>query len=328
VINWLQYNAEMGGYDVTCERDENSYDRPSGPPKLYRYELQGPTAVPLIEKLIGKPLPSVKFFNMTEFTIAGHRVRALRHGMAGQPGFELFGPWEEGEAVLAEILRCGEEFGIVRVGAKAYSTANLESGWIPTVVPAIFGPEMKDYREWLSADSLGSLGGSMDSDDITDYYVTPYDLGYGRTIKFDHDFLGREALERMADQPHRTKVTLVWNPEDVAAAVRSLYEPGVPAKYIELPKSRYAFFHVDKVLRDGEQVGLSLDAGYITNEQAFVSLATLDAAAAEPGTEVTVLWGEEPNSTKPAVERHRQVEIRATVAPAPYVRQIRESYRK
>src|SRR5690606_17651526 len=137
-----------------------------------------------------------------------------------------------------------------------------------------------------------------------------------------------EALERMADQPHRTKVTLVWNPEDVAAAVRSLYEPGVPAKYIELPKSRYAFFHVDKVLRDGEQVGLSLDAGYITNEQAFVSLATLDAAAAEPGTEVTVLWGEEPNSTTPAVERHRQVEIRATVAPAPYVRQIRESYRK
>lgn len=328
VINWLQYNAEKGGYDVTCERDENSYDRPSGPPKLYRYELQGPTAVPLIEELIGKPLPSVKFFNMTEFTIAGHRVRALRHGMAGQPGFELFGPWEEGEAVLAEILRCGEEFGIVRVGAKAYSTANLESGWIPTAVPAIFGPEMKDYREWLSADSLGSLGGSMDSDDITDYYVTPYDLGYGRTIKFDHDFLGREALERMADQPHRTKVTLVWNPEDVAAAVRSLYEPGVPAKYIELPKSRYAFFHVDKVLRDGEQVGLSLDAGYITNEQAFVSLATLDAAAAEPGTEVTVLWGEEPNSTKPAVERHRQVEIRATVAPAPYVRQIRESYRK
>ncbi|WP_233576051.1 hypothetical protein [Saccharopolyspora rhizosphaerae] len=43
------------------------------------------------------------------------------------------------------------------------------------------------------------------------------------------------------------------------------------------------------------------------------------------GTEVTVLWGEEPISGKRAVELHREVEIRATVAPAPYVQ---DSYRK
>ena len=30
--------------------------------------------------------------------IAGHDVRALRHGMVGQPGWELFGPWEDGES--------------------------------------------------------------------------------------------------------------------------------------------------------------------------------------------------------------------------------------
>jgi vanillate/3-O-methylgallate O-demethylase len=328
VINWLQYNAESGGYDVRIERDENSFDRPSGPPKVYRYELQGPTAGPLVEKLTGGPLPDVKFFNMTEFIIAGHRVRALRHGMAGQPGFELFGPWAEGEDVLAAILAAGQEFDLVRAGAKAYSTSNLESGWIPTAVPAIFGPEMRAYRQWLGADALGSLGGSVDSPDITDYYVTPFDIGYARTVKFDHDFLGREALERIAGSPRRTKVTLVWNPEDVAAAVRSLYEPGTPAKFIEMPKARYAFFQVDEVRHNGTPVGMSLDLGYIANEHAFVSLATIDLAASEPGTQVTVLWGEEPNTAKPAVERHRQVEIRATVAPVPYVREVRDSYRK
>jgi vanillate/3-O-methylgallate O-demethylase len=328
VINWLQYNAESGGYDVRIERDENSFDRPSGPPKVYRYELQGPTAGPLVEKLTGGPLPDVKFFNMTEFIIAGHRVRALRHGMAGQPGFELFGPWAEGEDVLAAILAAGQEFDLVRAGAKAYSTSNLESGWIPTAVPAIFGAEMRAYRQWLGADALGSLGGSVDSPDITDYYVTPFDIGYARTVKFDHDFLGREALERIAASPRRTKVTLVWNPEDVAAAVRSLYEPGTPAKFIEMPKARYAFFQVDEVRHNGTPVGMSLDLGYIANEHAFVSLATIDLAASEPGTQVTVLWGEEPNTAKPAVERHRQVEIRATVAPVPYVREVRDSYRK
>jgi vanillate/3-O-methylgallate O-demethylase len=247
--------------------------------------------------------------------------------MAGQPGFELFGPWAQGDDVLGAILAAGAEFGLVRAGAKAYSTSNLESGWIPTAVPAIFGPEMTGYREWLDATALGSLGGSMDSPDITDYYVTPYDLGYGRTVRFDHDFCGAAALQRIAAGSCRRKVTLVWNPDDLALAFRSLCEPGVPAKYLEMPKARYAFFQVDKVLHGGSAAGLSLDLGYIANERAFVSLATVDQAAAEPGTEVTVLWGEEPNSAKPAVERHRQVEIRATVAPAPYVRAVRDSYR-
>lgn len=327
VPNWLQYQIEIGDYDAVVERDENSFDRVSGPPKLYRYELQGPTSTGLLEKLTGGPLPEVKFFNMTEFTIAGHRVQALRHGMAGQPGFELFGPWEEGQAVLDEILRVGVEFDLVRAGAKAYSTSNLESGWVPSPPPAIFGEAEKGYREWLRADRIGSFGGSFDSDNIRDYYVTPYDIGYGRTVKFDHDFHGRAALEAIAEQPHRTKVTLVWNPEDVAAAVRSLYEPGVPAKFIEMPKSRYALYHTDKVLHDGDIVGISLDLGYIANEHAYVSLATVDASAAEPGTEVVVVWGENPNTTKPAVEEHRQVEIRATVAPAPFVQEVRDHYR-
>ena len=61
----------------------------------------------MIEQLTGAPLPDVAFFGMTDFTIAGHDVRALRHGMAGQPGFELFGPWHEGEDVLAALLAAG-----------------------------------------------------------------------------------------------------------------------------------------------------------------------------------------------------------------------------
>lgn len=327
VANWLEYNAAAGGYHVTLERDDNSVDRVSGPPTLYRYELQGPAAGAIAAKVTGAPLPDVKFFHMTDLQVAGHRVRALRHGMAGQPGFELFGPWAEGEDVLNAILEAGAEFGLTRAGAKAYSTSNLESGWIPTAVPAIFGPELKGYREWLGAGALGSLGGSMDSADISDYYVTPYDIGYGRTVRFDHDFLGREALERVAAEEHRQKVTLVWNPDDLALAVRSLCEPGRPAKYLEMPKARYAFFQVDKVLRNGVTAGLSLDLGYLANEHAFVSLATVDTAAAAPGTEVTVLWGERPNTAKPGVEPHRQVGIRATVAPAPYVREVRDSYR-
>jgi len=60
---------------------------------------------------------------------------------------------------------------------------------------------------------LNSLTGCL----IEDYYVTPHEMGYGAFVKFDHDFIGREALEEMQDRPHRRKVTFDWNGEDVAA---------------------------------------------------------------------------------------------------------------
>lgn len=330
VLDWVEFIGSTGDYDVTFERDWNSVLRePGADPVLYRYEIQGPNALPLLEKVIGGPVPATKFFGGAELTIDGVTVGSLRHGMAGQPGFELFGPWADRNTVREAILREGEAFDLVLVGARAYSSANLESAWVPSPLPAIFtGARAEAYLEWLPANRIGSLAGSFDSDNIEDYYLTPYDLGYGRTVKFDHDFVGRDALERLAEQPQRVKVTLVWNADDVAAIQRSQYEPGTPAKFIEFPKARYGVYQVDRVERDGAVVGISHDAGYITGEQVFVSLASVDAEIAEPGTEVTVVWGESPVSTKPAVEHHRQATVRATVAPAPYSSFARENYRK
>ena len=329
VIDWVTFHLERGDYEATVERDDNSAVRTSGPPKLYRYELQGPTAAALIEQVTGAPLPDVRFFHMTEFGIAGRRVRGLRHGMAGQPGFELFGPWEDGDAVLEALLTAGADHGLVRVGAKAYSTANLESGWVPAPMTALFSdhPLMQEYREWLPVGKVGSIGGSHAPADISGHYLTPFDIGYGRNVRFDHDFIGREALEQLAEAPPRTKVTLVWDADDVTAAVGSAYRPAPGAKYIEMPKARYATHHEDEVLKDGRQIGISLDCGYLANERVMVSLATLENEYAEPGTEVTVVWGERPVSGKPAVEDHVQVEIRATVAPVPFVDFAREGYR-
>ncbi len=327
VVDWVHYNALERGYDVQIERDENSFDR-QGPPKLYRYEIQGPNALKVLERATGGPAPEVKFFHMTEFAIAGRRVRALRHGMAGQPGFEMFGPSDDGEAVRAALLEAGAQFGLLPAGSRAYSTANLESAWVPSPPPAIFtGEGMREFRDWRKAARAGSLGGSLYSQDITDYYTTPYDLGYGGIVAFDHDFPGRAALERIAGDPPRQKVTLVWNHEDVVGAIGSQFCQESSAKFIEWPKARYALFQTDVVLHDGRHVGLSFDCGYIYNEKVFISLATVEHASAQPGTEVTVLWGEQPNSTKPTVEPHVQVEIRATVAPAPYVSFARGAYR-
>jgi vanillate/3-O-methylgallate O-demethylase len=250
--------------------------------------------------------------------------------MSGAPGLELFGPWEEREDVRAAIVEAGQEFGLRQVGSRVYATNTLESGWIPCPLPAIFtGDELKAYREWLPADGYegtGSLGGSYYSDEITDYYLTPHDLGYWPFVKFDHEFVGRQALEEMGDEPKRRKVTLAWNGEDVAQAIGTQFEKGDPVKYIDIPLSNYSTWPYDKVLRDGELVGISSFSGYSYNERSYLSLAMIDVDV-EVGAEVTLVWGEEGGgSSKPVVERHRQAEIRAIVSPCPYSEVVRSTY--
>jgi len=330
-LSWVTYHAETGGYDVELAYDERSALRSDGRRRNYRFQVQGPNAMSAIEKLLGQAPPELKFFNMRTVEIAGKPVRALRHGMAGQPGWELFGPWEDGEAVREAILTAGEEFGMRAVGGRAYGANALESGWIPSPLPAVYtGESLKAYREWLPADGyegMASLGGSFVSDDIEDYYLTPWDLGYGHLVKFDHDFVGREALERKAQEPHRHKVTLALEDEDVIKVMASQFGKGERGKWLEFPNAVYAMHPYDSVTSEGEHVGLSTWIGYSAGERKMLSLAILDEAHTEPGTEVTLLWGEPGGGTsKPTVEPHVQMEIRAVVSPVPYVEAVRSSY--
>jgi vanillate/3-O-methylgallate O-demethylase len=189
---------------------------------------------------------------------------------------------------------------------------------------------MKKYREWLPAngyEGTASLGGSFVSSDIEDYYTTPYDLGYGPFIRFDHDFIGREALEKKAKGPHRKKVTLAWNAEDLLKVFASLLAPGeVSYKYWDIPNCNYASSSFDRLVNGSRTVGLSMFGGYSYNERSALSLGIVDPGI-EVGDVLTLVWGEENGGTrKTTVEPHRQLEIRVKVAPTPYARAAREGY--
>lgn len=333
-VNWVQFHAETSDFDVKVERDDRSPARPSGKPvirKRYRFQIQGPNAPQILEKLNGGPIPEIKFFNMGTINIAGREVLALRHGMAGAPGLEVWGPYEEEDEIRDAIVEAGKEFGLYLVGSRAYSTNTLESGWIPSPLPAIYtGEKMKPYREWLdenSYEATGSIGGSFVSDNIEDYYVTPYELGYGIYVKFDHDFIGREALEKIADQPHRRKVTFEWNAEDVAKVIASCFVPGGENyKWIDLPQPNYASSSFDKIMMGDKLVGLSMFNGFSFNERAMLSLGIVDPEV-KLGDVLTLVWGEENGGTKKsATERHKQTTIRVKVSEVPYSRDARESY--
>jgi vanillate/3-O-methylgallate O-demethylase len=260
-------------------------------------------------------------------------VRTLRHGMAGAPGLELGGPYESYDKVRDAVLEAGAEFGMLAVGARAYSSNTLESGWIPSPLPAIYsGEELRPYREWLGADSYeatNAVAGSFVSENIEDYYLTPWELGYGSFVKFDHDFIGRQALEQIDPATQRRKVTLAWNAEDMATIFASMFDTeGTPYKYFDLPNANYGSSNYDSIIDEtGTNVGVSMFTGYSANEKRALSLATIDPDI-ELGTEVRVVWGEPDGGTrKTTVEPHKQLEVRAVVSPAPYSVTARKEYR-
>ena len=331
VLNWVTYHAQTGDHSVEVTFDQRTALRSDGLRRHYRYQVQGPNAMQVIEKALGHAPEDLKFFNMRMETIAGKDVCALRHGMAGQPGWELFGPWEDREAVHEALVKAGEDFGMKLVGGRAYGSNAIESGWIPSPLPAVYtGDGLKAYREWLPAkgyEGSASVGGSFVSDDIEDYYFTPWDLSYGHLVKFDHDFIGREALEAKVDDEHRTKVTLALDDDDVTRTIASQLQKTDRAKYIEWPNAVYSMHPFDEVKVNDETIGVSTWICYSANEGKLLTLAVLDEEHAEPGTEVTFVWGEENGGTrKPTVERHVQTEMRAIVSPVPYVETVRSSY--
>ena len=147
-------------------------------------------------------------------------------------------------------------------------------------------------------------------------------------IDFDREFIGRDALVERAANQRRTKVTLEWNDQDAEAVLRDSLFPGAdgPAKSLSIPLPMYATFESDAVLKDGEMVGVSQWPSYSANANHFISLALLELDSAEPGTEVTLLWGE-PDSRRQTVEQHGLRKIRAKVAPAPYYAKVIKSGR-
>ena len=316
--NWITFCAQKGDYDIEIKRDERTLE--SDQQRLtYRFQIQGPHAYKILEKLTGEPIPELKFFGMCELSLAGYNVTALRHGMADAPGMEFWGPYEEREAVRQAVIDAGQEYNLKLGGGKTYSTAGPQSGWVGSVMPAIYtGDQMKEFREWLPAngfEGMLSIGGSLMCDALEGYYMDPWDVGYHRLIHWDHEFIGRDALLKKRDGKHRKKVWLKWNKEDVMKIVGSMFDAEKKYKYLETPAGHYATIPYDKVEYNDKAIGVSVYAAYTVNANGWFSVGIIDEDDVEYGKEVVITWGEPEGVTgKLTVEPHEQTTIRAVIS--------------
>ncbi|MFC9250947.1 hypothetical protein [Amycolatopsis thailandensis] len=303
----VEHTASTSDYDVSVTRDD-----------WFIFQVSGPTAIKVLSKLTDpETLLDTKFMWVAPITIAGHQIYALRQGMAGEIGFELQGPKEVGQEIYDAVVEAGQEFGIRKLGGRVALINHLEASY-PTIatdyIPAIFDPAMAGYLEVFRSSmpafaQPAYIAGSFPGESISDYYRSPVELGWARTINFDHEFRGRTALLAEKANPRRVLRTLVWNGDDVQKVHASLFEKGANYTYMEMPRDQRGMMWADRVERNGKLVGVATSRGYSYYFREMLSLATIDVADSEIGTEVTVIWGNPGDPELP---------IRATVAPAPY----------
>lgn len=306
--HWTSYKLGKGRYNATAEHDST-----------FNFQVQGPNSLYVVEKAAGESIRDIGFMRFRKIRIGGREVMVLRQGMAGELGYELQGPTDYAQEIYDGTVKVGREFGIRRLGGRVFMTNHLEACFPTTgfdYLYAIYDDDGAEYREYLGIAYSGlgrglsqRIAGSFESDDISAWYRSPVELGWKKNIKFDHDFIGRKALEAEVANPRRTMVTLVWNSDDVVDVYASLFRQGEPLQYMEIPTNNYGYMHADKVLRDGRLVGVTTSRGYSYYFRQMLSLGTIDVGHSKPGTEVMVVWGH-PGA--------RQRKIRATVAPAPY----------
>jgi glycine cleavage system aminomethyltransferase T len=313
---YIDYVFMQKKYDATGENITG---------KVFLYQIAGPQSLAILEEASGDCLHDVKFLTHRMSKIAGHDVRVLRLGMAGTLAYEVHGYIEHAHDVYNAIWGVGQPLGMRRLGSRAYMMNHTEDGFPQAYYHFPYAwatdPGFSDFVAKVGAPPGGILPGTRlvgSMDRIPELlYRTPVDLGWAEVIKFDHDFAGRKALEKMVANPRRKMVTLEWNKEDIFDVYKSQFEPGEPYKDMDATNDFFfpATFHTDKVVNEkGEFVGLSSGRSISYNYRTMISLCSIDMAYSALGMEVTVVWGE-PGT--------RQKKIRAVVSRFPFLNENR-----
>jgi glycine cleavage system aminomethyltransferase T len=314
---WLNYAASKGDYDVSYE-DRSLTE--------FNFQCTGPRILEVLEHATGECLHDIPFMGHRTSSINGKEIRLFRMGMAGTLGYEVHGHIDDARELYAKIIEIAKPFGLQRLGWTAYA-AELCEGGFPQETYSFYGAGSQDKGFFEYLQSLGYpteiwpgrpiFAGSSGTDPHK-RFRNPFQVGWHRSVSFEHDFRGKDALLQEAANPTRRMVTLIWNVDDVVEVYASLFRRGDdPYRFMDLPVEpalRTAKAgprqYQDDVLRDGKLVGCSNGRVYSLYSRDMTSMGCVDVKCAELGTELTVLWGE---------PGQRQKEIRAVVSRYPHL---------
>ena len=191
--------------------------------------VQGPRSSELLQSLTSVDLSNEAFPFRTarSIDIGFARVLCVRITYLGELGYELYIPVEQATHVYDRVVAAGPAYDLRHAGLKSLASLRMEKG----------------YRDY---------GHDIDNTDSV------LEAGLGFAVSFDHDFIGRAAVEaKKAEGPltRRLVQVLVEDPEPM-------------------------LHHAEPVLRDGKPVGYVRAASYGHTLGGAVGLAMVEGSEA------------------------------------------------
>lgn len=283
---------------------------------IFIFQLSGPTSLTIVEKATQMDLHDVKFLQIVPIKMPGidADLEFIRIGMSGTLSYEVHGPAEVGPAVYDKLYQIGKPMGMKRMGWKDY-TINHTFGGNPQMTVNFESSLYADPNFTANAPFVPNYTGSIDPTDIKARFRTAVECRWDFMARFNHDFVGREALEAEMAEPKRRVVSLELNPDDIADVIRSQFTDD-PYKYIDFPcaEQQPAGGHQDWVCdKDGNHIGISANPTYSSHYHVMISHAVIDVDKIVEGDEVIIKWGDYGEKIK---------DIRATIGPFPYIHDV------
>jgi aminomethyltransferase len=243
--------------------------------------LQGPTSGRLLKAVASDAnIANLKYFRVTEGTIAGVSVEISRTGYTGDLGYEIWVSSDQALKVWDELMTAGRAFDIHPTGMLALDVSRIEAGLL--LIEVDFNSSKKAL--------------------IEEQKYSPFEMGLGRLVNLDKSrFIGQAALMVEQKRGHAREIVgleIDW------PAVEGLYENvGLPPA-VSAIASRVAV----PVFKDGSQVGKATSSTWSPTLKKMIALATINRQYTRAGTKLQF------EITVEAV-RHR---VLATVVKTPF----------
>lgn len=295
-------NMQMGNpFRFECENLRENYAI---------LQLCGIHSLEVVEQVCHQDLHDLRFMYSCEAKIDGKAVRILRTGMAGTLAYEIHTTAEDAPYVYQKLLDMDKKYGVQEIGRICYVNQHCEGSIFQLA-------EHYNIRFEMEGDKF-ILSGSLPRESELQYH-SPYDCGWGNLVRFDHDFMGKEALLAESQRKHNTAVHLIWNKDDILKVQAAVMDPEKRVDYMDMVgdydfKNNCSTIHMDAVYDGDKLIGASSDRMLSAKTREMISICTIDEDYAVEGKEVEVLWGN-PGTC--------QMRIHAKVTLFPYIKEDR-----
>ena len=202
--------------------------------------IQGPLSQQITQQIVSADLAALKYYGWTEGEVCGEPMTISRTGYTGEDGFEIYIPNGRDVDVWNAFMTAGAKDGLEAIGLGARDTLRHEAGM------PLYGHEI-------------------------DETTNPLEAGLDWAVKMTHDFVGREALERIA-----------------AAGGTGRRLVGLTTSSRRCPRQGYA------IVKDGQKIGHVCSGSISPVLSTNIATAYVKTEYTEPGTELEFLVRDKP----------------------------------